>query len=86
MDVPDKDDYEQEHDVPLVRSNPVTENRTEPVTPINDPNAYGRSIKKLSPYEFFFRTKDMSSTEKRMCTQCMYVFLPFLTSRLEPDK
>ena len=86
LDIPDKDDYEQEHDVPLVQSNPVTENRTEPVTPINDPNAYSRSIKKLSPYEFFFRTKDMSRTEKRMCTQCTYVFLPFLTSRLEPDK
>ena len=86
LDVPDEDDYEQEHDVPPVRSNPVTENRTEPVTPINDPNAYGRSIKKVSPYEFFFGKKDTSSTEKRMCTQCTYVFSPFLTSRLEPDK
>ena len=64
LDVPNKDNYEQEHDVLPVQSNPVTENRTEPVTPINNPNAYSRSIKKLSPYNFFFGTKDTSSTEK----------------------
>ena len=64
LDVPDKDDYEQEHNVPPVQSNPVTENRTKPVTPINDPNAYSRSIKKLSPYGFFFGVKDTSSKEK----------------------
>ena len=74
LDVPDEDNYEQEHDVLPVRSNPVTENRTEPVTP---PMPTAGVLKRLAHTNFSLGRRTQAAQRNECAHSARTYFRPF---------